>query len=310
MAQREWVPVYTSILTSEKYLDLSLRERGAWLHVLLLGAVAKPEGQFRRTALARLLDRERDHDEAYPDGNAMVAALVSVGLLDEEGEVVSIHDRDHWQKAMRGPSDDPEVKRLREQARYWRAQAEEARSGSSLPDSAEPAEPVTSLREPVIEEKRGEEGEETGGEGSGPGAYPWEGDDLDPYMVACQRLGFVPQSPDFAGEWDALAKTFGAEAVIEVIGRTKPTRKPWDLKKEAEMILVAERRKASRSAQRQAQRPAQAPEEIAEIMERNRASAREARKKLLLAGTVAPIRPGDEDLLREAKEEADGAGRG
>jgi hypothetical protein len=306
MAQREWVPVYTSTLVSDKYLSLSLRERGAWLHVLLLGAVTKPEGEFRRTALTRLLDREVDDPDPLTNGESLVAALVSVGLLDEQGEIVSIHDKDHWQKAYRGPSDDPEVKRLREQVRYWKGQ-----SGRDLP------EPVTDLREPVnpgdepvIEERRGEEREETGGEEAT--ARPWDLNDRDPYMVACQRLGFVPQSPDFAGEWDALSRTFGADAVIEAIGKTKPTRKPWDMKKEAEMMLVAERRRRSRSAQRLAEGssgPPQDPAEIARIMEANRASAREARKALLLAGTVPPIRPGDDELLAEAKEEAD-AGRG
>lgn len=305
MAQREWVPVYTSTLVSDKYLSLSLRERGAWLHVLLLGAVTKPEGEFRRTALVRLLDRELQDGEVGT-AEEMVRTLVSIGLLDESGEIVSIHDKDHWQKAYRGPSDDPEVKRLREQVRYWKGQ-----SGRDLP------EPVTNLREPVnpgdepvIEERRGEEGEETGGEEAT--AHPWDENDRDPYMVACQRLGFVPQSPDFAGEWDALSRTFGADAVIEAIGKTKPTRKPWDMKKEAEMMLVAERRRRSRSAQRLAEGssgPPQDPAEIARIMEANRASAREARKALLLAGTVPPIRPGDDELLAEAKEEAD-AGRG
>lgn len=302
MAQREWVPVYTSTLVSDKYLSLSLRERGAWLHVLLLGAVTKPEGEFRRTALTRLLDREIEEVDPLLSGESLVAALVSIGLLDEHEGIVSIHDKDHWQKAYRGPSDDPEVKRLRERERYWREKAQ-GQPGTDL------REPVTDLGAPVIEERRGEEGEETGGESGAP-ATPWDDNDRDPYMVACQRLGFVPNSVEYAGEWDALARTFGSEKVIEAIGQTKPTRKPWDMKKEAEMLLVAERRRASRSVQRLADgetKPPQDPGEIARIMEANRASAREARKALLLAGTVAPIRPGDEDLLKEARADA---GRG
>jgi hypothetical protein len=94
--------------------------------------------------------------------------------------------------------------------------------------------------------------------------------------------------------------------VIEAIGRTRPTRKPWDMKKEAEMMLVAERRRASRSVQRLAEgqsSPPQDPAEIARIMEANREGARQARKALLVAGTVAPTRPGDDELLAEGKEE-------
>lgn len=291
MAQREWVPVYTSLLTSRKYRLLSLEERGAWLHVLLFACLAKPEGVVDRDVLAIELGPACGRTP-----ESIIDRLVEVGLLDSDGSTLTIHDRDQWQKGYRGPSDDPEYK-----AAYMRDYR--AKRGSTVGDRG------STVGVSGIEERRGEEGEETRGEETP--AYPWDANDQDPYMVACQRLGFIPQSPDFAGEWDALSRTFGPEVVIEAIGRTKPTRKPWDLKKEAEMILVSERRRRSRSTQRLAEgstRSGQDPSEIARIMEQNRESAREARKGLLLAGTVAPTRPGDEDLLREAKEEAD-AGR-
>lgn len=148
---RDWIALYASVLDSDTWADLGSNDtRLAWVVTLILAAQQEPEGVFdSESKLDRLLGKE---GITYPTG--AVADMVRVGAIEVTEGAVIVKGWERWQKRYRGPSDEPERKRLREQVRYWKAKASDP---GLLPPDDDLSKPVTNLRHPVIEERRVEE---------------------------------------------------------------------------------------------------------------------------------------------------------
>lgn len=141
---RSFVPVYSSLLTSEKWDELSFADRGAWVTTLLLGTLGEPEGVFRRRLLVSKLRKEGCSD---PDDT--IDRLIEAGFLDADGDDVEIHDREDWQRRYRGPSDDPAAKRdrmRRHRAEQQRATVESHASHGAIREGREGREEKGSSR--------------------------------------------------------------------------------------------------------------------------------------------------------------------
>jgi hypothetical protein len=148
---RHYLKVQVAIVDHEKYLDATWSARAS--HLELLCRAASTEGTLRsRRHAVQLLRRA-----GCPDGEADVAELLRLRLLDEQADgALVIHDWPDWQGTYRGPSDEPEAAAERK-----RRQRARERTGSAVTNGHEVSRGVTNGHEPTVtdttEESRGEE---------------------------------------------------------------------------------------------------------------------------------------------------------
>jgi hypothetical protein len=89
---REWLAVYTAMVTKPKYRRLSPIGRGALLHVLILAGFQTPEATWNPDEL-----REALILDGFPDG--ALNELLGLGWLEHEDGALVIHDWDQHQWA-------------------------------------------------------------------------------------------------------------------------------------------------------------------------------------------------------------------
>lgn len=111
----DWARIKLGLFDHVKWLRLSPLQRGAWIE--LWGFASKQDGLLPggREQAAILLSRA-----GFPDASALVEALISGELLDEQAAALVFHDWAEHQavKWHRGPSDEPESKAARNRRNY------------------------------------------------------------------------------------------------------------------------------------------------------------------------------------------------
>jgi hypothetical protein len=90
---REWLAVYSAMVTKPKYRRLTPTGRGALLHVLILSAFQTPEAAWEDPEELR----EALHLEGFPAG--AFDELMANGWLEVEDGAVVVHDWDQHQLA-------------------------------------------------------------------------------------------------------------------------------------------------------------------------------------------------------------------
>lgn len=99
--------LHAALATHEKWLGLSLEQRGAWVSLLLLSYGQEARGEYRSRGSVELLLKREGAEEAA----ALIDALVKARLLDVTETGIRFHDFFDWNA--RFPSDEAEATRER-----------------------------------------------------------------------------------------------------------------------------------------------------------------------------------------------------
>lgn len=224
---RSYAVLHAALADKAKWMDTSWSTRAAWV-TLYLRSIAS-EGYFdSREQAEKILRREGCRASARA-----IDELTERRLVDQvdDGRLY-MHDWHDWQPKYRGQSDDPVVKALREQVRYWKTKAEDGAEGNAGD------EPATNLRQPVIEESRGEEEKSSppsgartprahtrdGGNGSSPELHALQDLAADltgqPYILANLHGGYGAQVVDLHRRHGLGAVESAMREAAAAVGKT------------------------------------------------------------------------------------------
>jgi hypothetical protein len=126
-----WFIVWQSLARHRKFIRLTPELRGAWLTLALWAASGEPRGTLEdRGTVEELLRRD-----GFTDPAAMLDGLIGVGLLEDAGDRIALHDWWGWE---RYPSDLPDA--TRERKRRSRTNRSDVTTGHDSHESVTPTE--------------------------------------------------------------------------------------------------------------------------------------------------------------------------
>lgn len=135
---RSWFKIWgPQLVGSDKWADLDPETRGAWITLLIQGSTQAPECRWSRRRAEAVL-----RGDGFPDPAGSLAALLSAGMLDADGDQLQAHDWDEWQASRSYPSETPEA---------WRERKRRQRDSRDIPKvpSERPDVPTRDIPSPL-----------------------------------------------------------------------------------------------------------------------------------------------------------------